>query len=76
MEISIIDGLGELASRLALGFAGAWMYQRYRLWKIQKHAPSAKVASFHVSLTQQDYDRLPKKENGVVYLIVDRSAPE
>ena len=46
-------------------------YYRYRLWKIKRHAPSAEVVSFQVSLTEQDYRRLPKKEDDVAYLIVE-----
>ena len=46
-----------------------------RLHKIKRHAPSAKVVSFHVALTQEDYDRLPETDDGMMYLIVP-SAPQ
>ena len=46
--------------------------QRYRLWKIKRHAPSAKVATFHVGLTQKDYDGLKKKEDDVIYYTLDK----
>ena len=52
-----------------LGTVIAKFHQWYRFAKIRKHAPSAKMVSFHVRLTQHDYDRLPKKEDNVVYLI-------
>ena len=68
--------LGELALGLVPGWVAAWGYQKYRLWKITRHAPSAKATGFQVSLTKCDYDHLPKKEKDVVYLIVDRPALE
>ena len=66
----------EQGLSLALGFGGGMAYQQYRLWKIKRNAPSAKVVVFHVSLTQQDYDCLTKKEADVEYLIVDRKDAE
>ena len=44
-----------------------------RLRKIKRHAPSAKVmkTNFQVSLTQEDYDRLPEKDDDTMYFIVD-----
>ena len=68
--------IAERAMALALGFVAAMGYQRFRLWRIKRHAPSAKVATFHVSLTQQDYDGLKKKLDDVVYNIVPEQAPE
>ena len=59
--------------KLALGLVkkvAAWGYQKYPLWKIKWHAPSAKAIRSLISLTQCDYDHLPKKEKDVVYLIV------
>ena len=78
MEPTMEEIVGFLAGQalsLALGFAGGWLYHRYRLWRIKRDAPSAEVVSFHVSLTQEDYDRLPKKEDDVQYAIVDRANP-
>ena len=66
--------LGKLTLGLVKVAAGG--YQKYRLWKITRHAPSAKATGFQVSLTKCDYDHLPKKEKDVVYLIVDRPALE
>ena len=44
-----------------------------RLRKIKRHAPSAKVmkTNFQVALTQEDYDRLPEKDDDTMYFIVD-----
>ena len=72
MEIVVV-WFAELVLSLALGFGGGWAHYRYRIWKIQRHAPSAEVVGFHVSLTQQDYDHLPKKDDDVAYFIVDRN---
>ena len=55
------------ALSIVLGFFGGLAYHQYRLWKIKRHAPSAKIVSFHVQLTQQDYDRQPKYEDDVAY---------
>ena len=67
MEIIVLF-IAEQTLSLALGFGGGMAYHRYRLWKIKRHAPSAKVVSFHVGLTQQEYDGLPKKEDDVAYM--------
>ena len=56
---------------IVLGFFGGLAYHRYRLWKIKRHAPSAKTVSFNVFLTQQDYDRLAKYEDDVAYNTVN-----
>lgn len=72
MEILVLL-IAEQALSLALGFGGGMMYHRYRLWKIKRHAPSAKATGFQVSLTQKDYDGLPKKEEDVVYMTVPAS---
>ena len=42
-----------------------------RLHEIKRHAPSARVVRVHVALSQQDFDRLPKREADAVYYIVD-----
>ena len=60
----------EQGLSLVLGFGGGMAYYRYRLWRIKRHAPSAKVVGFQVSVTQQDYDGLPQKEADVMYAIV------
>ena len=60
--------LGKLALGLVKVAAGG--YQKYRLWKIKWHAPSAKAIGFQISLTQCDYDNLPKKEKDALYFIV------
>ena len=72
MEI-LVSSIAEQALSLALGFGGGMVYHRYRLWKIKRHAPSAKATGFQVSLTQKDYDGLPKKQEDVVYMIVPAS---
>lgn len=69
MELLVLF-IAEQGLSLVLGFGGGMAYHRYRLWKIKRHAPSAKATGFQVGLTQQDYDGLPKKEEDVVYLIV------
>ena len=55
------------ALSIVLGFFGGLAYHQYRLWRIKRHAPSAKIVSFHVTLTQQDYDRQSKYEDDVMY---------
>ena len=40
-----------------------------RLRKIRRHAPSSRLIKLQISLTQEDYDRLPEKDDGTVYLI-------
>ena len=42
-----------------------------RLRKIKRHAPSATLVKFQVALTQEDYDRLPEKEDDTMYTIID-----
>ena len=69
MEVMLF--IAELSLSLVLGFVGGWGYHRYRLWKIKRNAPSAKAVCFHVSLSGQDYERLPKKESDVMYAVVD-----
>ena len=71
--MEIVEWVANHILSLALGFGGGWAYHRYRFWKIKRHAPSAKVTDFHVSLAQLDYDRLPKKVDGVMYAIVNRA---
>ena len=70
--MELVSFLAEQTLSLALGFGGGMAYYRYRLWKIKRHAPSAEVVSFHVTLTQLDYDRLPKKEPDVMYATIDK----
>ena len=36
----------------------------------------AKVATFHVGLTQKDYDGLKKKEDDVIYYTLDKRTPD
>ena len=73
--MEIILFVGEQALSLALGFGGGWAYHRYRFLKIKRHAPSAKVASFHVTLTRRDYNRLSKPEDDVLYYTRDSGDP-
>ena len=68
--------IAERAMALALGFVAAMGYQRFRLWRIKRHAPSARVTAFHVTLTQQDYDGLKKKLDDVIYITVPEKAPK
>ena len=74
--MEIIEWLGNHVLSLVLGFVGGWGYHRYRLLKIKRYAPSAKVVSFHVALEQHHYDRLPKKEDDVMYSIVGGNDPK
>ena len=67
--------VAEQALSLVLGFVGGWAYYRFRLWKIKRDAPSAKTVGFHVSLTQEDYDNLPRKEEDVIYYAVPEKSP-
>ena len=46
-----------------------------RLHGIKRHAPSARVVNFQVSLTQEDYDRLPEPEDDTIYFIVPPTKP-
>ena len=74
MMEALVRFLAEQAVSLVLGFVGGATYYRYRLWKLRRHAPSAKVISAHVSLSQQDYDRLLKKgklDKNTIYAAVD-----
>ena len=57
----LVQFLAEEAVALVLGFVGGAVYYRYRLWKLRRHAPSAKVITAHISLSQQDYNRLSKE---------------
>ena len=69
--IGTVVFLAEWAVTLVLGFVGGWGYSRYRLWMLRRHAPSAKVTTATVGLSQQDYDRLKKKgkvDKHTVYL--------
>ena len=36
----------------------------------KRQAPSAKVVRYQIALTQEDFDRLPKKEADTVYYVV------
>ena len=68
MEV-LVWFIAEQALSLALGFGGGMAYHRHRLWRIKRHAPSAKATGFQVGLSQEDFDGLPKKEEDVVYMI-------
>ena len=67
----VVGFLTEETVSLILGFVGGTAYHHYRLWKLRRHAPSAQVVTASVSLTQRDYDRLPKQEKNTQYVIVD-----
>ena len=70
--------IGELILGVVLGFVGAAVYNRYRLWKIKRYAPSATATSFHVGLLEEDYQRLrklSKTERDVMYAIRKEIAP-
>ena len=73
--MEVVGFVGEQVLSLILGFAGGWAYLRYRYWKIKRYAPSAKIVSFHVSLTENDYQRLPKKEADVAYFTKNDGEP-
>ena len=73
MEI-IATTLGELILGVVLGFVGAAVYNRYRLWKIKRYTPSATAASFQVALLEEDYQRLReqgKTERDVMYTTLE-----
>lgn len=57
----------SLIVSIPLGIVGGWAYQRYRYWKIRRHAPSAKVVGYHVVISKSDWEHLPKREKDVVY---------
>ena len=59
----------EWAISLALGSGVVKAKDLRRLHGLKRHAPSARLVNFQVSLTQEDYDRLPEKEDGTMYLI-------
>ena len=76
MEIAVV--IVELVLGVVLGFIGAAVYNRYRLWKIKRYAPSAMATSFHVALLEEDYQRLrklSKTERDVMYAIRKEIAP-
>ena len=56
-----VQFLAGYAASLVLGFVGGWAYHRCRLWKLRRQAPSAKVTTASIALSQQDYDRLKKE---------------
>ena len=71
---ALFSFLAEYAASLVLGFVGGSAHYRYRLWKLRRQAPSAKVVTAQVSLSQQDYDRLLKKgkvDKHTLYATVD-----
>ena len=72
--MEVVSFLAEQAVSLILGFAGGFGYHRYRLWKIKRHAPSAEVVGFQVTLTQEDYDRMRNSkqlDEDVVYMTTE-----
>ena len=72
MEIAMV--IVELVLGVVLGFIGAAVYNRYRLWKIKRYAPSAMATSFHVALLEEDYQRLReqgKTERDVMYATLE-----
>ena len=74
MMEAVVRFIAEEAVSLVLGFVGGAAYYRYRLWKLRRHAPSAKVITAHVGLSQQDYDRLLKEgkvDKNTLYATVD-----
>lgn len=72
--MDVVGFVAEQAVSLILGFAGGFGYHRYRLWKIKRHAPSAKIVDLQVSLTQEDYDRMRNSkqlEKNTVYMTTE-----
>lgn len=67
--MEILEFIAEQAVSLVLGFCGGWAYHQFRLWNIRRHAPSAKEVDYIYGLSQEDYDRLPKKQDNVMYVI-------
>ena len=57
--------IAERAIEMAIALVVTTGYQWFRLWRVKRHAPSAKVKTFYVTLTQQDYDGLKKKRDDV-----------
>ena len=64
--MEVVRFLLEQALSLALGAVGGWTYL---YWKVKGHAQGAERVGLHVSLTQQEYDRLPIKHKGVIYYV-------
>ena len=76
--MEIATTLGELILGVVLGFVGAAVYNRYRLWKIKRYAPSARASSFEVTLSKEDYQRLceqGKTADDVIYDVLEEDAP-
>ena len=70
-----VSFLAGYAASLVLGFLGGAAYYRYRLWNLRRQAPSARVTTASITLSQQDYDRLKKEgklDETTQYLIVER----
>ena len=70
---AVVRFLPGYAASLVLGFLGGLAHYHYRLCNLRRHAPSAKVTTASVALSQQDYDRLLKKgkiDENAMYSIV------
>ena len=59
---AVVRFLAEEAVSLVLGFLGGAAYYRCRLWNLRCQAPSAKVITASIALSQQDYDRLARAQ--------------
>ena len=58
---AVVRFLPGYAASLVLGFLGGLAHYHCRLWNLRRHAPSAKVTTAFLALSQQDYDRLLKE---------------
>ena len=58
---AVVRFLPGYAASLVLGFLGGWAYHHCRLCNLRRHAPSAKVTTAFVALSQQDYDHILKE---------------
>ena len=54
--------LAGYAVSLGFGFLGGAAYYRCRLWNLKRQAPSAKVITANIALSQQDYDHLARAQ--------------
>ena len=58
------------------GAVGGWFYNVFYFWRLRRRAPSARpVGGNIIALRQKDYDALPKKKEGLLYMTTDEEPP-
>ena len=67
---ALLMWVAQWAVSQALGSGVVKANDLRRLHDIKRQAPSAKVVRYQIALTQEDFDRLPKKEADTVYYVV------